>query len=64
MLFERAGWGRADWYRWAEQGLADQLAFVTPTTWDGRAAGRLVFVHPDTDMDAVARLLWRLKPGP
>ena len=60
VLFERAGWDRADWYRWAEQALADQLAFVTPTTWDGRVVGRLVFVHPDTDMDAVARLLRRL----
>jgi glutamate/tyrosine decarboxylase-like PLP-dependent enzyme len=60
VLFERAGWGRADWYRWAERALGDQLAFVTPTTWDGRDVGRLVFVHPDTDMDAVARLLRRL----
>jgi glutamate/tyrosine decarboxylase-like PLP-dependent enzyme len=61
VLFDRVGWTRADWYRWAEQALADQLAFVLPTTWEGRAVGRLVFVHPDTDMDAVARLLRRLE---
>ena len=60
VLFERLGWTRADWHRWAEQALADQLAFVLPTTWEGRAVGRLVFVHPDTDMDTVARLLRRL----
>jgi glutamate/tyrosine decarboxylase-like PLP-dependent enzyme len=60
VLFERLGWGRADWYAWAEQALVDQLAFVTPTTWRGRPAGRLVFVHPDTDLEAVARLLHRL----
>jgi glutamate/tyrosine decarboxylase-like PLP-dependent enzyme len=60
VLFERAGWDRADWYQWAEQALADRLAFVTPTTWRDRPAGRLVFVHPDTDLDAVRRLLHRL----
>jgi glutamate/tyrosine decarboxylase-like PLP-dependent enzyme len=60
VLFERRGWQRADWYGWAEQALADQLAFVAPTTWRGRPAGRLVFLHPDTDLDAVARLLHRL----
>ncbi len=61
VLFDRVGWTRADWYRWAEQAMVDQLAFVLPTTWQGRAVGRLVFVHPDTDMDAVARLLRRLE---
>ena len=61
VLFERAGWRRDDWYRWAELALADGLAFVTPTTWRGRDVGRLVFVHPSTDMDAVHRLLQRLK---
>ena len=62
VLFERVGWSRPDWYHWAEQALADHLAFVTPTTWEGRVVGRLAFVHPDTDMDAVARLLHRLRP--
>lgn len=61
VLFERAGWCRDDWYRWAEQALADGLAFVTPTTWRGRDVGRLVFLHPGTDMDTVHRLLQRLK---
>ncbi len=60
VLFERLGWERTDWYAWAEQAFVDQLAFVTPTTWRGRPAGRLVFVHPDTDLEAVARLLHRL----
>jgi aromatic-L-amino-acid/L-tryptophan decarboxylase len=61
VLFERTGWSRAQWYRWVEQALADGLGFVTPTTWHGRDVGRLVFLHPGTDMDAVARLLRRLK---
>jgi glutamate/tyrosine decarboxylase-like PLP-dependent enzyme len=60
VLFERAGWHRNDWYRWAAMALADGLAFVTPTTWRGRDVGRLVFVHPDSDLDAVRTLLQRL----
>jgi glutamate/tyrosine decarboxylase-like PLP-dependent enzyme len=60
VLFERRGWERADWAAWADRALEDQLAFVAPTTWRGRPVGRLVFVHPDTDLDVVARLLHRL----
>jgi glutamate/tyrosine decarboxylase-like PLP-dependent enzyme len=61
VLFERDGWRRDDWYRWAETALTDGLAFVAPTTWRDRDVGRLVFLHPGTDMDAVRRLLHRLK---
>ena len=37
VLFERDGWTRADWDAWAASALADGLAFVAPTTWQGRA---------------------------
>jgi glutamate/tyrosine decarboxylase-like PLP-dependent enzyme len=60
VLFERDGWTRADWDAWAAGALADGLAFVAPTTWHGRPCGRLVFLHPDTDLAAVERLLRRL----
>jgi glutamate/tyrosine decarboxylase-like PLP-dependent enzyme len=59
VLFERAGWGRANWDRWAAAALADGLAFVVPTTWEGRPAGRLVFLHPDTEVAVVEALLRR-----
>ena len=61
VLFERDGWVRADWDRWAADALADGLAFVAPTTWHGRPAGRLAFLHPHTDLAAVRRLLDRLR---
>ena len=48
LLFRRAGWGRADWRAWAARLLADDIAFVAPTTWRGEPVGRLVFMHPNT----------------
>ena len=59
VLFERDGWARADWDRWSADALADGLAFVTPTTWDGRPAGRVAFLHPQTELAAVRLLLER-----
>jgi glutamate/tyrosine decarboxylase-like PLP-dependent enzyme len=59
VLFERDGWGRADWNAWSTAALDDGLAFVTPTTWHGRPMGRLVFVHPHTELAPVEELLAR-----
>ena len=59
VLFERDGWTVADWNAWAATALADGLAFVTPTSWQGRPAGRLAFLHPQTELEAVAELLRR-----
>ena len=63
VLFERDGWCRADWDAWAAAALADGLAFVAPTRWRGRDVGRLVFLHPGTDVTVVERLVARLHPG-
>jgi glutamate/tyrosine decarboxylase-like PLP-dependent enzyme len=48
VLFERDGWDAGRWRRWAADLLAAGTAFVAPTTWRGRAVGRLVFMHPST----------------
>lgn len=61
VLFERDGWTRADWDAWAARALADGVAFVAPTRWHGRDVGRLAFLHPHTDLAAVADLLARLR---
>ena len=60
VLFERDGWTRREWDRWATGALDDGVAFVTPTTWQERPAGRLAFLHPGTDLAVVAELLGRL----
>ena len=48
VLFHRAGWGKPEWRQWAARLLADDVAFVAPTTWRGEPVGRLVFMHPNT----------------
>jgi glutamate/tyrosine decarboxylase-like PLP-dependent enzyme len=48
VLFRRPGWTRADYERWSSRLLAEQVAFVTPTTWEGQPVGRLALLHPDT----------------
>ena len=57
VLFRRHGWTEADYHAWSERLLADQTAFVTPTTWHGETVARLVFLHPDTTVDLVEELL-------
>ncbi|HXW38494.1 MAG TPA: pyridoxal-dependent decarboxylase [Acidimicrobiales bacterium] len=48
VLFRRTGWERADYESWSARLLADQVAFATPTTWEGQPVGRLALLHPDT----------------
>jgi len=57
VLFRRPGWGPADYDTWSASLLANQIGFVTPTTWDGEVVARLAFLHPDTTVDMVRDIL-------
>ncbi len=57
VLLRRTGWRREDYDRWCERMLAEQTAFVTPTTWEGEPIARLAFLHPDTTLDMVGEIL-------
>jgi glutamate/tyrosine decarboxylase-like PLP-dependent enzyme len=57
VLFRRTGWSPADYDRWSQQLLADQVGFVTPTTWLGETVGRLAFLHPGTTPEMVREVL-------
>ncbi|HXX90282.1 MAG TPA: pyridoxal-dependent decarboxylase [Acidimicrobiales bacterium] len=57
VLVRRPGWTRTDYDRWSAQLLADQTAFVTPSTWEGEPVARLAFLHPDTTVDMVREIL-------
>ncbi len=57
VLFARPGWGRADYLAWSRRLLADQVAFVTPTTWEGEAAARFAILHPDTTLEMIEAVL-------
>ena len=57
VLFRRTGWSRADYDAWSGRLLADQVAFVTPTTWEGEPAARLAILHPNTTLQMVEEIL-------
>jgi len=64
VLFRRRGWTEDDWHGWSRGLLDDGVAFVTPTRWKGETVGRLVFLHPDTELAVVEEVLARLsRPG-
>ena len=60
VLFRRPGWAAADYTRWADQLLADQVAFLPPTSWEGETVARLAFLHPHTPLSLVADVLDRM----
>ena len=62
VLFRRIDWTADDYHSWCQSMLDDQLAFVTPTTWEGETVGRLVFLHPQTTMEMVEDVLARTAP--
>ena len=57
VLFRRPGWSDADYVNWSHQLLRDQVAFVTPTKWEGETIARFAFLHPDTDEALVRQVL-------
>jgi len=57
VLFRRKGWDEERYTLWSRQLLADQIAFVTPTKWEGETVARLAFLHPDTTDDLVVQIL-------
>jgi aromatic-L-amino-acid/L-tryptophan decarboxylase len=61
VVFRRRGWSDADYQAWSRQLIADQVAFVMPTVWDGETVARLAFLHPDTQHELVIEVLDRMR---
>jgi len=57
VLFRRKGWTDAQYNEWSRKLLQDQVAFVTPTKWEGETVARLAFLHPDTSEEMVDAIL-------
>lgn len=57
VLYRRIGWDADQYNAWSQQLLRDQVAFVTPTKWEGETVARFAFLHPDTSMDLVRQIL-------
>jgi aromatic-L-amino-acid/L-tryptophan decarboxylase len=57
VLFRRKGWRPADYDAWSKRLLAGQVAFVTPTSWEGETVARFAFLHPGTTSAIVTEIL-------
>jgi aromatic-L-amino-acid/L-tryptophan decarboxylase len=57
VLFRRRGWEQDDYRAWSTRLLRDQIAFVTPTNWEGEPAARFAFLHPDTNLEVIEEII-------
>ena len=57
VLFRRRGWGAEHYNEWSQELLHKQIAFVTPTKWEGETVGRIAFLHPNTTEEMVVEIL-------
>lgn len=57
VLYRRRGWDAQQYNEWSQTLLRDQVAFVTPTKWEGETVARLAFLHPDTSDELVRQIL-------
>jgi aromatic-L-amino-acid decarboxylase len=60
VLYRRLGWASADYTRWADDLLDDQVAFMPPSAWEGETVARFAFLHPHTSIDLVSSILDRM----
>jgi aromatic-L-amino-acid/L-tryptophan decarboxylase len=61
VLFRRRGWAPEQYTAWADRLLADQVAFMPPSAWEGETVARFAFLHPHTPMDLVRQILDRME---
>ena len=53
VLWRRPGWAPADYTAWSRRLLAEERAFVMPTTWRGETVARAVFLNPECPPEIV-----------
>ena len=57
VVFRRLGWEPADYQAWTDRLLADEFAFVVPTTFRGETLTRFAVVNPHTTKKDVTAIL-------
>jgi glutamate/tyrosine decarboxylase-like PLP-dependent enzyme len=57
VVFRRLGWEPADYQRWSQQLLEDQVGFVVPTSFRGETVLRICITNPRTTLDDVRACL-------
>ncbi len=57
VVFRRIGWSSADYQAWTDRLLAQEFAFVVPTTFRGETLTRFAIVNPHTTKEDVNAIL-------
>ena len=57
VMWRRKGWDLADYKRFQDRLLEDQIGFVTPSSWLGEPIGRFAFLNPATTKEMVLQIL-------
>jgi glutamate/tyrosine decarboxylase-like PLP-dependent enzyme len=57
VVFERDGWGKAEYDAWSQRLLDDQRAFVVPSSHAGRPNTRFAILNPRTTFDQLTAIL-------
>jgi L-2,4-diaminobutyrate decarboxylase len=57
IVFRRIGWSAQDYQDWSDRLLAEQVAFVVPTSHEGETVTRFAIVNPSTTEDDISAIL-------
>ena len=57
IVFRRLGWAPGDYRAWSDRLLADEFAFVVPTSHDGETVTRFAIVNPVTSEEDIGAIL-------
>jgi L-2,4-diaminobutyrate decarboxylase len=57
IVFRRIGWSAQDYQDWSDRLLAEQVAFVVPTSHEGETVTRFAIVNPSTTEDDISVIL-------
>ncbi len=57
VVFRRVGWSAADYQAWSDRVLADEFAFVVPTSHAGETLARFAIVNPQTTSEDITAIL-------
>ena len=60
VAFTRNGWSAADYQKWSDQLLEDQIGFIPPSSHDGKPILRFAIVNPWTKISDISLILERL----
>jgi glutamate/tyrosine decarboxylase-like PLP-dependent enzyme len=57
VVFEKIGWKPTDYQKWSKRILDEGLAFVTPSSHNGKPNIRFAILNPNTDLKLLTKIL-------